>query len=70
MWLKKFFLYITNNEAESRHELEFDIAFFIINSIAVFGGCIYIWYSGEWLWIPFLVIEYTWALDTLRHNRP
>jgi hypothetical protein len=21
-------------------------------------------------WIPFLVIEYCWAMDNLRHNRP
>lgn len=70
MRLKKFFLYVTNNEETSRHETQFDIIFFIINSLAVFVGGIYLGYIGEWQWIPFLVIEYTWAIDTMRHNRP
>jgi hypothetical protein len=50
--------------------MEFDIAFFLVNIIAVAAGAIYIAYIVEWLWFPFLVIEYTWAVDTIRHNRP
>ena len=68
--IKNFLLYVTNNENVSRHEQEFDIAFFIINTIVVFFGSIYLGYVGEWHWIPFLIIEYTWAVDTMRHNRP
>ncbi|MBI5456946.1 hypothetical protein HY969_04395 [Candidatus Kaiserbacteria bacterium] len=70
MWLSRFLLYITNNEPVSRHEPQFDIAFFIINTVAVVLGSVYFGYIREWQWIPFLVIEYLWALDTLRHNRP
>lgn len=67
---KQWLLYITNNEPTSRHEEYFDIAFFIINTLAVALGSAYIAAIGEWQWIPFLVIEYTWAIDTMRHNRP
>lgn len=70
MLLKRFFLYVTNNEETTRHEEVFDIAFFIINTVALVGGGFYLGYVGEWQWIPFLVIEYTWAVDTMRHNRP
>lgn len=67
---RKLLRYVTNNETISRHEEEFDIAFFIINTLAVFIGGGYLAYIGEWQWIPFLIIEYTWAIDTMRHNRP
>ena len=70
MRLKKFLVYITNNEDTPRHEMEFDIAFFIINTIALIVGGWYLWYVHELHWVPFLVIEYTWAIDTMRHNRP
>lgn len=63
-------MYITNNEETSRHEKQFDVAFFIINTIAVVVGTIYLSLAKEWQWIPFLMIEYTWAIDTMRHNRP
>ena len=63
-------MYVTNNEQTSRHEELFDIAFFIVNTIALVGGGFYLAYVGEWQWIPFLIIEYTWAVDTMRHNRP
>lgn len=69
MSLKKFLIYITNNEEDPRHEMEFDIAFFIINTVALVVGAWYLWYVNEAHWIPFLVIEYTWAIDTMRHNR-
>lgn len=66
----RFLLYVTNNEETSRHETGFDIAFLTVNTLAVLSGSIYLGYIGEWQWIPFLIIEYTWAIDTMRHNRP
>ena len=65
-----WFLYLTNNEQESRHEEHFDIAFFIINTVAVFIGVYLFIKYNEPQWVPILVIEYTWALDNMRHNRP
>jgi len=70
MSIKNWLLYITNNEDVSRHEEWFDIAFFITNTLAVTIGSVYTAYIGQWEWIPFLIIEYTWAIDTMRHNRP
>jgi len=70
MKLRNWFLYITNNEQVSRHEEIFDAVFFVINTIAlIFGIVMFILYD-EPQWIPVLVIEYTWALDGMRHNRP
>jgi len=69
-FLKRWLLYITNNEEVSRHEQEFDIAFFIVNTSALVIGAILLFVYGEPFWIPFLVIEYSWALDNMRHNRP
>jgi len=69
MNLKKWLLYLTNNEEESRHEEIFDIAFFIINNLAlIFGVTMFIIYK-EPQWIPVVVIEYTWAFDNMRNNR-
>ena len=68
--LKTWLLYITNNEEISRHEEIFDMGFFILNTAAlVFGVAMFIIHD-EPQWIPVLVIEYTWALDNMRHNRP
>jgi len=70
MTIWKWLLYVTNNERESRHEQMFDVIFFIINTIAgIFGVAMFIIFD-EPQWIPILVIEYTWALDNMRHNRP
>ncbi len=69
MSIKKFLFYITNNEDISRHEEIFDIAFFLVNTLALVLGAIYLINVHEWQWIAFLVIEYTWAMDTMRHNR-
>lgn len=66
----KFLQYITNNEEKSRHEEIFDVIFFILNTLALIGGTIVLIVMHEPQWIAFLVIEYNWALDTLRHNRP
>lgn len=68
--LRNALLYVTNNEVVSRHEEEFDIAFFIINTIASIFGVIMFITHNEPQWIPVLVIEYCWALDNMRHNRP
>ncbi len=63
-------MYLTNNEEVSRHEEHFDVVFFVVNTIAVMVG-VYLFISkGEAQWIPVLVIEYAWALDNMRHNRP
>ncbi len=70
MKLRNWFLYITNNEPISRHEEIFDMVFFIINTIAVVFGIVMFIVRDEPQWIPVLVIEYSWALDSMRHNRP
>jgi hypothetical protein len=66
----KFLRYITNNEAQSRHEEIFDVIFWVVETVAlVVGAAILLWkHDGEW--VAFLVIEYCWAMDNLRHNRP
>ena len=65
-----FLIYITNNEKKSRHEEIFDVVFFLVNTAAsIFGVVMFILYN-EPQWIPVLVVEYTWALDNMRHNRP
>jgi hypothetical protein len=69
MGIKKLLLYVTNNLGASRHEAGWDIAFFLINTTALIVGTWYLWHVHEAHWIPFLVIEYTWAIDTMRHNR-
>ena len=69
MKLRKWLLYITNNEETSRHEQQFDIAFFIINTIALILGIYMFVAYGSPEWIPVLIIEYTWAFDNLRNNR-
>jgi len=64
-----FLKWITNNEIHPRHEVEFDIVFFIINTIALIWGSYMFYIYGELRWIAVLVIEYNWALDNMRHNR-
>ena len=68
--LKKWLLYVTNNEETSRHEEYFDIAFFIVNTLAIAVGIFILIRFREPQWIPFLIIEYTWAFDNMRNNRP
>lgn len=70
MSLKRFLLYVTNNDQNPRDEQKFDFAFFIINTTALVLGSVLLFWYGEPQWIPFLIIEYTWALDNMRHNRP
>jgi hypothetical protein len=70
MKLHKWLLYITNNEETSRHEEFFDVIFFIINTVALIFGIILFIIYDEPQWIPVLVIEYSWAFDNMRHNRP
>jgi len=69
MKIKKWLLYLTNNEEKSRHEEIFDVIFFIINTVAlVFGVLLFITHDSP-EWIPVLIIEYTWAFDNMRNNR-
>lgn len=68
--LKEILYYFTNNLKESRHEEIFDIFFFITNTLAIIAGIIILIQRNEPQWIPFLIIEYNWALDNMRHNRP
>jgi hypothetical protein len=70
MTIWKWLLYITNNDDESRDEQMFDIGFFVVNTLALIVGSIVLLVLNEFGWIAFLVIEYTWALDNMRHNRP
>jgi len=69
-YLKRLLLYVTNNEEISRHEQGFDVAFFIVNTVAIVVGSTLLIAYNEPHWIAFLVIEYVWALDNMRHNRP
>lgn len=66
---KRFLRFITNNEEISRFEEQFDFVFFIVNTAACIFGSIWLLAEGDGAWIAFLVIEYTWALDNMRHNR-
>ena len=68
MW--RFLRYITNNEIQSRHEEVFDAIFWIVETVALVLGTWILLEKGSAEWIPFLVIEYCWAMDNLRHNRP
>jgi hypothetical protein len=68
MW--KLLKYITNNEAQSRHEEIFDVIFWIVETVALIFGVWILIAKHIPEWIPFLVIEYCWAMDNLRHNRP
>lgn len=67
--IPRWLLYITNNEEVSRDEQAFDVAFFFVNTIAAVAGFILFITQHEPQWIPVLIIEYTWALDNMRHNR-
>lgn len=64
-WLK----WVTNNELHPRHEIEFDIIFFVINTVALVVGSYLFYINNEARWIAVLAIEYNWALDNMRHNR-
>ena len=68
--MRKFLRYITNNEVVSRHEEVFDGIFWIIETLALGFGVVILLAKHSAEWIPFLVIEYCWAMDNLRHNRP
>ncbi len=68
MW--RFLTYITNNEIQSRHEVLFDVIFWIAETLALVIGTSLLLAKHDGEWIPFLVIEYCWAMDNLRHNRP
>lgn len=61
-------LYITNNEKKPKDEILFDKIFIVVDIIAIIVGIYWLW-PAEKGWIPFLVIEFCWALDNLRWNR-
>jgi len=67
--LWKWLIYLTNNEETSRHEQQFDVAFLIINTIALIAGVFMFIAANSAEWIPVLFIEYTWAFDNMRNNR-
>ena len=63
-------LTLKTGDAIAPHSNPVDVVFFVVNTIAVMVG-VYLFISkGEAQWIPVLVIEYAWALDNMRHNRP
>ena len=68
--LWNFLRYITNNEVRSRHEEIFDMIFWTAETVALILGTVILIAKNNPEWIPFLVIEYCWAMDNLRHNRP
>jgi hypothetical protein len=68
MW--RVLRYITNNEVVSRHEEIFDGIFWIVETVALILGTWLLIAKHSPEWIAFLVIEYCWAVDNLRHNRP
>ena len=67
--LINFLIYITNNNKKSIHEPEWDIAFFLLTTIALIVGTIILYIRNCPEWIAFLFVEYIWCLDGIRHNR-
>jgi hypothetical protein len=65
----KWLLWVTNNENNPKHEKEFDMVFFVVNTIAIVVGAFWLVKTNTTEWLAFLIIEYTWALDNMRHNR-
>lgn len=65
-----FLKFITNNENKPRLEIEFDFVFFIITTLALIFGIVFLIIKECQEWIAFLVIEYIWCIDNIRHNRP
>lgn len=64
-----FLLYLTNNLPISKHEKEWDIAFFILEFFAGIGGMIYFIIKHEIGWCLVILIETCWSIDNLRTNR-
>ena len=60
---------MTNNELTTRHEIQFDIFFFVVGTITLVAGLWYLISKREFEWIPFLILEYFWFLDNARNNR-
>ena len=69
MRLPRWLLYLTNNLPQSKHEKEWDVFFFLVETIAMLGGVGMLIGFGEPQWAPVVVIEWAWAVDQLRHNR-
>ena len=68
--IKKLLLYLTNDEDRPRHEEAFDVVFWIVETAMLIFGTLILLKVNAPEWIAFLVIEYCWAWDNLRHNRP
>ena len=69
--LWKWLCWVTNNETHPKHETEFDVFFFIVNTLTLIFGSYYFIMAGKETapFVCLLVIEFTWSLDTLRNNR-
>jgi len=65
----KFLVYLTNNEKQSKHEIQFDIVFFILTIIFFLWGYYIFFRKGMIEWIPVLGLETIWCIDSIRHNR-
>ena len=57
-------------EVVALSEEAFDGIFWIVETVALISGIWILLAKHIPEWIPFLVIEYCWAMDNLRHNRP
>ena len=44
--------------------------FWVVETAALIVGATVLFIKHDGEWIAFLVIEYCWAMDNLRHNRP
>jgi hypothetical protein len=67
--LYNWLLYITNNHEISKDEEKWDIGGFILATVVLFAGIIVIILVKEYVWAAFLIIEYLWYIDNMRHNR-
>jgi len=60
---------IPQEKRQDKDEIRFDIGFFVVNTLFLIMGGTLLALRNQIEWLPFLVIEYTWALDNMRHNR-
>ena len=68
-WIYHFLLYLTNNLPISKHEIQWDIFFWCVNTLALITGIVVLTLKSQPEWIFFLIIEYCWAWDSLKVNR-
>jgi len=65
----KWLRWATNNGKKSTHEAEWDIGGFVVATLSLIVGVYLIKIKSEYMWLPFLVIEYLWYIDNMRNNR-